>query len=215
MRTKTLLLAAAFTAAGIASSLAQSVYSVNAVGYINVTVPAGQYKMVGNQLNSPTNTVEVLFAGVPEDTSVLKWSGGAFLINDYSTAFYGGWQDPAMTITAGEGCFIKAPAGAAVTVTFVGEVIQGTAITIPINPGYQIVASKVPQQGLLQGALGYVPVENDQVLRWVGGAYLIYDYSVAFYGGWSEEPSLEVGEAMFINSAATATRDWVRSFTIN
>src|SRR5947199_53123 len=38
MRTKTLLLSAALTAAGVCSSLAQ-VYSVNAVGYVNLTVP--------------------------------------------------------------------------------------------------------------------------------------------------------------------------------
>lgn len=215
MRTKTLLLAAAFTAAGIASSLAQSVYSVNAVGYINVTVPAGQYKIVGNQLNSPTNTVAALFVGVPENTTVLKWQSGGFLINPFSTADYDGWADPAMTISAGEGCFIQAPAGAPVNVTFVGEVIQGTGITVPINPGYQIVASKVPQQGAIQSALGYVPVENDQVLRWSGGGYLIYTYSTADYDGWNEEPILNVGEGVFINSASTGSRNWTRDFTVN
>src|SRR5947207_10303632 len=41
MRTKTLLLTAALAAAGAASAMAQNVYSVNAVGYANVSVPSG------------------------------------------------------------------------------------------------------------------------------------------------------------------------------
>ena len=49
MRTKTLLIAAAALAVGITSSEAQ-VYSQNVVGYVNMTVPAGHYQIVGNQL---------------------------------------------------------------------------------------------------------------------------------------------------------------------
>ena len=58
MRTKTLLLAAALTAAGIASIQAQSnVYSVNVVGYVNVVAPVGQFKMIANPLNATNNTI--------------------------------------------------------------------------------------------------------------------------------------------------------------
>ncbi len=46
---KTLLIAAAALAAGVISSQAQ-VYSQNVVGYINQTIPAGGYQIVGNQL---------------------------------------------------------------------------------------------------------------------------------------------------------------------
>jgi hypothetical protein len=38
MRTKTLLVAAVL-AAGLATSMAQNVYSLNVVGYYNVTIP--------------------------------------------------------------------------------------------------------------------------------------------------------------------------------
>ncbi len=46
---KTLLIAAAALAAGVISSQAQ-VYSQNVVGYINQTIPAGGYQIIGSQL---------------------------------------------------------------------------------------------------------------------------------------------------------------------
>ena len=46
MRTKTLLLTAALSAAGIATSMAQ-VYSANAVGYVNKLIPTG-FSMIAN-----------------------------------------------------------------------------------------------------------------------------------------------------------------------
>jgi hypothetical protein len=49
MRTKTLLIAAAVLAVGVASSLAQT-YSQNLVGYVNMTIGAGKYQIVGNTL---------------------------------------------------------------------------------------------------------------------------------------------------------------------
>ena len=49
MRTKTLLIAAAALAVGIISSEAQ-VYSQNVVGYVNMTVPAHSYQVVGSQM---------------------------------------------------------------------------------------------------------------------------------------------------------------------
>src|SRR5687768_8351279 len=54
MRTKTLLLTAALAAAGLTSSMAQ-VFSVNAVGFVNVTVPASSFALLANPLNQPTN----------------------------------------------------------------------------------------------------------------------------------------------------------------
>src|SRR5258707_15596446 len=57
MRTKTLFLTAAFSAAGMATSMAQTVYSVNIVGYINLPIVHG-LSLVANQLNaSPNNSV--------------------------------------------------------------------------------------------------------------------------------------------------------------
>ena len=73
MRTKTLLLTAALTAAGALTSMAQ-VYSVNIVGYINLSIPRG-FSMIANQLNAtPDNTLETLMPTMPEGTIIYKFN---------------------------------------------------------------------------------------------------------------------------------------------
>jgi hypothetical protein len=47
---KTLLIAGAALAASIISSQAQTVYSQNVVGYVNQTIPAGHFQIIGSQL---------------------------------------------------------------------------------------------------------------------------------------------------------------------
>src|ERR1700730_12330845 len=62
MRTKTLVCAAALMAAGVATSMAQSnVYSLNVVGYINITFPANKYTLTANQLVQTNSQVQTLF----------------------------------------------------------------------------------------------------------------------------------------------------------
>src|SRR5689334_14692664 len=63
MRTKTLLLTAALSAAGLLPSMAQ-VFSVNAVGYVNQSVPANGLAILavplnGNPNNSLNNTLPI------------------------------------------------------------------------------------------------------------------------------------------------------------
>src|ERR1043166_8432452 len=121
MRTKTLLLTAAFTAAGALTSMAQ-VYSVNIVGYINVNVPHG-FSILANQLNnSPDNHLATLFPTPPNGTFVYKFNNASssYLVDDYDS----GWEGDtagAMTLNPGEGVFINNPS-TAFTATFVGEV---------------------------------------------------------------------------------------------
>src|SRR3954463_7497868 len=133
MRTKALLLAAAFAAAGVATSMAQ-VYSVNAVGYVNLTLTPG-FTMVSNPLNAADNKIETLFSnfqgGVRDGTTVYQFVNGNFKIANYLEAF-GSWSGDAVgqTTLPGEGVFVFLPgptvAGEAPNkvLTFVGEVPQ-------------------------------------------------------------------------------------------
>src|ERR1035441_2625923 len=98
MRTKTLLIAAAALAVGVASSMAQT-YSQNVVGYYNVTVAAGQYYILANQLingSDPAQTnndINTVFnsgfvsdpAGPPagNNAQCLIWTGSG-----YTTYYY-------------------------------------------------------------------------------------------------------------------------------
>jgi hypothetical protein len=162
MRTKTLLLTAALGAVGLTSSTAQQVFSVNAVGFVNVVVPPG-FSMVANPLNAATNTVPALFAGVPDGTTVYKFDGTSFLVN---TLDLGEWGIPAQTLVPGEGAFIRNPGTAPFTVTFVGEVMQGS-LSNPLPAGFSIKSSQVPQSAAVATVLGFPAADGDTIYQFV------------------------------------------------
>jgi hypothetical protein len=224
MRTKALLLAAAFAAAGVSTSVAQ-VYSVNAVGYVNVTLVPG-FNLVSNPLDAGAgnNTVGKLFSniagGVPANLKVWTWNettGGYNVAASYINAAVG--FSPAASrdwvLTPGNGAFVLHPgaAGSAnLTLTFVGEVMQGN-LSNPLPQGFSIKANQVPQAGKpsdfgLPGAL------NDKVWKF-NKATQSYQGSTFVGGpGWlpATQP-IEVGEAFFAFKTAAGT--WTRTFSVN
>jgi hypothetical protein len=216
MRTKTLLLLAAAAAAGIATASAQTtVYSVNAVGYVNTTVPKG-FALISNPLLAQTNTVSALLTGqVPQDTQVFVWdtTKKTFNIASYDTTF--GWDPVAVADSAmmpGGGVFIKNQSAAAFTITFVGEVPQGT-LTTPLIAGLQIVSSQVPQSDTIDN-LGYTGAQDDKVYQWDSSkqTYNIFTFDTTF--GW--DPTLKalgVGEAVFLSRNTAGS--WNRTFSVN
>src|SRR5436189_3239599 len=130
MRTKTLLLAAVLSAAGIASSLAQ-VYSVNIVGYINLTLSPG-LNLITAQLkgtNQNVNTVIATTTPAMADNSLLfTWNAAGQTFNQSQIYGSGQWLDPqtfnpsSLTVNPGEAFFINNIGSTAVTLTLVGEV---------------------------------------------------------------------------------------------
>jgi hypothetical protein len=223
MRTKVLLCAAAL-AASLATSMAQSnVYSLNVVGYYNITVGALQQVMIANQLNTTNNTLGSLLAPpmVNNNDILYKYSGG-FSLSQYSTDD-GQWDpSPAVTLNPGEAAFFKNEQSAITeTLTFVGEVLQGSLTnTLPIN--IQVMRSSiVPQQGLVSTTLG-LPFDNNDLLYVYNvlqnhGSYTLYQYSTDD-GQWDpNEPTINVGQGFFYKKAATAlpaNANWVRNFTV-
>src|SRR2546429_4970668 len=205
MRTKTLLLTAVLSAAGLASSLAQgTVYSVNAVGYVNKTIPVG-FSMIANPLDTSSNTRTNLIPTPPIFANFYKWTGSGF---DIATFTFSGWDKPNITLNPGEGGFINTDT--AFTNTFVGEVKQGDLVN-PIPQGFSIRASQVPQAGTLD-QLGLTNLNTfDNLYKWTGSTYQIYTLTFA---GWDPStPSIDIGESVFIN-AGTAT-SWNRTFSVN
>ena len=209
MRTKTLLVTAALSAVGLSASMAQSVFSVNAVGFVNVTLPKG-LSLVANPLKAASNTVKDLFTGVADGTTVYKYDGTAFSIN---TLDLGAWSDEAQTLLPGEGAFVSNP-GAPVTITFVGEVMQGSLSNPVDGPNkLSIKSSQVPQTGLLVVDLKFPAADGDTVYQYnnAAKAYDIHGLDLGEWGGG--EPNIAVGEAFFVRKIAKA--DWTRTFSVN
>ena len=209
MRTKTLLLTAALGVATAATTMAQ-VYSVNAVGYVNAPMAKG-WNLIANPLqNQQDNTVKGLFGDLlPFGSVVYKWTGST-----YDSAMYVGmWLPEDMTLLPGEGAFVFVPmdAAEAPTVTFVGEVPQGTASNMQVAKDFALLGSKVPQAGKLSTDLKFPADFGDIVYTWTGATYDSYTY----FGMWMpDEPTIAVGQGFWSYKPAAAV-DWNRNFDIN
>jgi hypothetical protein len=212
MRTKALLFAAAL-AAGAATSMAQSnVYSLNVVGYANVTVPGtgSKFYMIANPLNTTNNNISHVLASAQDGDQFYKYNGG------YTTYTYDGlamaW-DGDTSLNPGEGGFYHNSTATPFTITFVGEVLQGSLTNpIPIN-AFAIRSSMVPQSGGVSTVLGFPAEDGDQIYVYNGG------YTTSTYDGlaaaWDVEPTPAVGQAFFTHKASTSTiNQWVRNFTV-
>ena len=217
MRTKTLLCAAAL-AAGVVSTMAQSnVYSLNVVGYVNKTFTSGNYTLVSNPLNSPTNDLNTILAAAPNFSQVNLWDVN---LQDFSatipTRISGSWS-PNLVIPPGVGFFVIA--GGNFTNTFVGEVLQGSLTnSVPLtgNGAYVALASMVPVGGSLTNVLaGYTPAAFDQVNLWDVNLQDFSSTIPTFVGGaWSPDINFPVGDGFFLIRSGSSTVTWVRNFTV-
>jgi len=218
MRTKTWFLTAALVAAGALTSMAQSnVYSLNVVGYVNVNLPSG-FSLVNNPLNvAAGNSLEnTLGTNVLDGTTVYHFASGHYDVVASFIAQGANIWDTSLNINPGDGIFVFSPG--AQTVTFVGEVLQGSQ-TNSIPNGFSILGSKVPQAGGLVSVLGFPAKDQDVVYQFHAG------YSTdTFFGPptvpagsefWDggSEPSLTVAEGFFLFTSAGA-HSWIRSFTV-
>ena len=78
MRTKALILSAAVSLAAVVSAMAQTtnVYSVNAVGYVTISLTNG-YNLIANPLNAPTNNLNTVLTNVADAATFIKWLPGS------------------------------------------------------------------------------------------------------------------------------------------
>jgi hypothetical protein len=214
------------------------VYSLNAVGYINVSVPTG-FSMIADQLyltNQQTaQSINDVFgptllnggATTPDPYAgciIFPYYNGGFgtpLIVEQTTGapFWSSLPEAASTsFNPGQAAFIYNPNPAAFTITCVGQVPQGS-VTNTLIQGFNMVASIIPQTGALDSDLGIVPGVNDIVFNYVNGGYTtanIWEVVGAnHFWGLGFSPTNTVGTGMFYYSASATPNVWVRTFTIN
>ena len=209
MRTKALLLSAAVLAAGLATSTAQTVYSVNAVGYVNLSLATG-YNMISNPLNGTNNNLNAVIPVAPDGSQIYIFD--PVTQNYFSAATYlGGW-DVDYPLPPGSGAFMNVEAPT--TITFVGEVMQGN-LTNALSANFQIKSSQVPQSGGLTTVLGYTPLDGDVVYTF-NTALQQFNQPFTHLGGgvWDPaEPVIAVGQAFFLQRSAAGS--WSRTFSVN
>ena len=231
MRTNTLLLTAALVAAGVATSMAQTVYSVNAVGYVNKVIAPG-FNFIGNPLNgTPNNAISTIIPTAPDNTVVLQWNNAASGFDGLKTKtcfgnlwFFNDFSDAsASAINPGEGFFIQNQGATSFTLTFVGEVPQGLGLIVPILTGFNMVSSIVPAaqpfsvSGFNAGAqdnVTYNTFDNGvgqytSALTYLGGSWYDAGFNVV-------DPTPDVAQGFLIqNPLPNTVFNWTRSFQVS
>jgi hypothetical protein len=228
MRTKTLLLTAALSVAGIASSMAQAVYSVNAVGYVNIDL-VPRFNMISNPLNNTApngNTIANLFTtgfqgAIPNAFTVYHFDPvtDQFVstgYDDLDEAFGGAGAN--VVIPPGTGMFVFLPGTVNRRVTFVGEVPQGADSNQQLPQGFSIKASTVPVGGLVS-TMNFPAGQADTIYEWdkATQSYVSASYDdleeTWLRNGQPAVPNIDVGEGFFLFKVQPAT--WTRNFTVN
>jgi hypothetical protein len=212
MRTKTLLLTAVLGAASIATAMAQTVYSVNAVGYVKIgPIPNAQFFLAANPLNITTgNTLAAVFPDAPANTVIWQLIGGNFVQYTKRATGWTGSGASTAVLDPGTGFFIENKTGADLSLTFVGEVVQGTVST-SYPAGYSLLGSKIPQEGKVETDLKLGAANGDVVYLLVSGQYV---QSTRRATTWTpSEPTIGVGNGFFLNAKAAGT--WTRTFNVN
>jgi hypothetical protein len=237
MRTK-LLAAAAILAAGFATVQAQNVYSLNVVGYVNLTVKPG-YNLLTAQLNTPSataaiNTVLTNVVGLDDGSTLFGWN--AALQTFTEPANYVGtppdgpaWYNADYTALAGDNVprgtafFINNIGATDATITLVGEVPQGAnSISVPNNYGFLGDFVPVSQEIATNG---FPIVDGNTVSTWnpltqgytepLNGIGTPPDgpawYNADFTAQVPFAPAVGQG---FLHNSINGSATWNRSFTV-
>jgi len=150
MRTKTVLLSALLGALGSVSVHAQNVYSLNAVGYINVTLYPGFNIVSCPLVASPDNTINTL---LPNTNGQYRhwqvWTWTPTNSNPYSedVGVASQWGNGgAETINPGQAIWLFNPSNTVTTATFVGMVPTSNSSTL-FAGSFNLVGSAIPASG--------------------------------------------------------------------
>ncbi len=225
---------AAIMAAGLGASVAQTVYSVNSVGYVNVTLLNG-YNLISNPLNGTNNAINTVIPVAPDQSIIARWDNAnqtffpadtyyVFGVNDPANGWYDGGFNPSTTvINPGVGFFLQNPGGTA-TITFVGEVSQGS-LSNQIGNNFAFSASQVPQSANLL-SIGFPAVDQltystfSPVTGYSSAlTYFVFglnDPANGFYdGGFNPAIAMPgVAQGFLISNPGPAV-NWTRTFSVN
>jgi hypothetical protein len=176
MKAKALLLTAVSVAAGVFQAMAQSnVYSMNIVGYVDLTIQPG-YNLISVPLQSSDTNNDV--NTVLTNTSSIFPAGDLLFTWDPVNARYadplqaggdGNWYGPffnfyTQPLPPGMSFFLQNTSGTNITMTLVGTVLTGSNSYF-VNAGYGFYGDFVPQSNDIT-TTGLPITDNSLIYTW-------------------------------------------------
>jgi hypothetical protein len=223
MRTKTMLLSALLGTLGSVSLMAQStnVYSLNAVGYINVTVQPGFNIVSCPLIASPDNTINTLLTnGTGQFKKWQFWgyspSGG--YKEEVGTGT--GWSaGGASVLSPGQAAWLFNPGANPSNITFVGTVPSGSLTNTLVAKSFNLVGSILPTSGdlITNPLMSFsTATKKDQVWMYTAGAGGGYKETVSTGTAWSAGDPVEasVGGGFWYFNAQATNNNWIESFSV-
>jgi len=233
MRTK-VLFCAAVLAASLASSMAQNVYSLNVVGYVNITIPPSQNVLIANPLDATMggtvtggNDITNLFStanGNPQNGSTLvqfNSAGGNYLAPISYSSLKKAWGSN-FTMAPGLGVFyFNNSSTTPTTFTFVGQVEQGlyTVANVAASTA-ALLGAPVPIGGDITNSttvVGLAPHNGDYIETFNSGSGQWSSPSTysTLSKKWSPTTTINPAQGfLYFNNSSSAATVWVSNFTV-
>jgi hypothetical protein len=220
-----MLLSALIGTIGAVSAMAQTnVYSLNAVGYINITAYPGFNMISCPLIAAPDNTLNTLLPST--NGQYKKWQVWTFnptaspqYTEDIGTA--AGWLNGGTeTISPGAAVWLYNPSNTTSTVTFVGTVPTGPSSVTLYPDSFNMVSSYEPASGdiVTNSLMTFTnAVKKDQA--WVySGATASYTEYLAGAAGWAGgvDPVIPtVGGGVFYYNAQATNNYWLENYSVS
>jgi len=212
-------------AAGVATSMAQNVYSLNIVGYYNVPLNIGHpFTAITCSLvnGTPQNRADQILP-YTDGNNINTFNGFQFKEYDMDSGSSTGWTDPAtasdLPVTAlpilapGVG-FFYGNSGSLTNITIVGQVPTGTNV-VTVLSGSHIYGSPLPYAGLISttnasNSINLQLPDGTAINTFNGVGFHETDRDSGSGTGWTDaatasdtpEPTLSVGQGFFIGNGA-------------
>ena len=208
-------------AVGLSTSVAQNVYSLNVVGYVNVSLQANKSSFLSIPLvpngGNFNITNSIVLDASQDGATLFAWAGTGWDPNAPGWVAGFGWF-PDMVVSNGVAFFLASKANS--TLTFVGDVPQGT-LSYNIKAGLSTLANKVPVAANFPGAtIGH---DGDTMFTWVQSSQAWNPNSAAYVGGYgwyssdplitTNGPMLNPAEGAFYVNTGTAI-PFTQNFTV-
>ena len=224
-----------FAAAAISQT---SVYSANAVGFIKVDFPKGQWTMCSVPLNSMTGSASAPLSEIlgntnlPVGTKAYFWKSNQTWdfetvseIEDPDTGeLIPQWTPGTATFSVGQGLFVNVPDTApsnTYTVFMTGEVPAGATSTVYQVEGFTLFGYPYPvDAGFASSKFTENASVGDKCYVWSGGSWVPSTCSEVedpdtgeLFKQWIPEVTFAPGSAVFYQAISSVTNPVVRPYT--